>query len=171
MPEAKKCHFKYGCLGGTFDRVHGGHKLLLKVAFKLSERVLIGITSDDLARRGKEIPDLIYPFEKRAGDVRDYLHSLGVIDDRIDIRELSKATQYADEIPELEFIVLSPETYGKLLEINDIRRENDIEELIAIAIPYHRDESGKIVSSQTFRKLELQLQRQIKMKNDDAELS
>lgn len=171
MPKAKKCHFKYGCLGGTFDRVHGGHKLLLEVAFKLSERVLIGITSDELARRGKEIPDLIYPFDKRASDVREFLHSLGVTDDRIDIRELSKATQYADEIPGLEVIVLSPETYGKLLEINDIRRENDIKELIAIAIPYYRDESGKIVSSQTFRKLELQLKKQIKMKNDDAELS
>lgn len=171
MPKAKNCHFKYGCLGGTFDRLHGGHKLLLEVAFRLSEKVLIGITSDKLARRGKEVPELIYPFDKRASDVRDYLHSLGVADDRIDIRELSKATQYADDYPELEVIVLSPETYGKLLEINDIRRENDIKELIAIAIPYYRDESGKIVSSKTFRELELQLKRQIKMKNDDAELS
>ena len=170
MPKTKNCHFKYGCLGGTFDRLHGGHKLLLKVAFQLSEKVLIGITSDKLARRGKEFPELIYPFTKRAEDVKEYLHSLGVSDDRIDIRELSFATQYADEIPELEVIVLSPETYGKLLEINDIRRDKDITELIAIAIPYFRDESGRIVSSKTFRELELQLEKQIKMKNDDAEL-
>lgn len=171
MPKAKKCHFKYGCLGGTFDRLHGGHKLLLEIAFKLSEKVLIGITSDKLARRGKKIPELIYPFDQRVIDVKKYLHSMGVTDERIDIRELSKATQYADEILELEVIVLSPETYGKLLEINNLRRENDITELIAIAIPYYRDESGKIVSSQTFRELELQLEKQIKMKNDDAKLA
>ena len=171
MINGKKCNFNFGCLGGTFDRMHGGHKLLLDIAFKLSQRVLIGITSDELARRGKKIPDLIYPYERRKSDVLDYLHNKGISDERIDIRELSRATQYADEIPELEFIVLSPETYGRLLDINDIRREAGLEELIAIAIPYFRDESGKIVSSQTFRELELQLQKQKKMKDDDARIS
>jgi phosphopantetheine adenylyltransferase len=93
-----------------------------------------------------------------------------VTDDRIEIKPLSRATQYADEIPELEVIVLSPETYGRLLEINDIRREKDLEELIAIAIPYHRDEEGKIVSSKTFRELEHQLEQQKRRKDEDASL-
>jgi phosphopantetheine adenylyltransferase len=132
--------------------------------------VLIGITTDNLAKNGKEIPELIWNFKKRAKDVTDYLLTLGVSDDRIDIRPLSRATQYADEIPEIGVIVLSPETYGKLLEINDIRRKNDLDELIAIAIPYHRDESGKIVSSKTFRELELKLEQQKKQKDDDASL-
>lgn len=162
--------FEYGCLGGTFDRLHGGHKLLLEVAFKLAKKVLIGITTDNLAKNGKEIPELIWNFKKRAKDVTDYLYTLGVSDVRIDIKPLSRATQYADEIPEIGVIVLSPETYGKLLEINDIRRKNDLEELIAIAIPYHRDESGKIVSSKTFRELELKLEQQKKQKDDDASL-
>ncbi|MFW9923948.1 MAG: hypothetical protein ACFFDW_11745 [Candidatus Thorarchaeota archaeon] len=104
-------------------------------------------------------------------DVLEYLESIGVEKSRIEIKELTFASQYADEIPDLEVIVLSPETYGKLLEINEVRRNRELNELIAIAIPYYRDESGKIVSSQTFRELELQLQRQIKMKNDDAEIS
>ncbi len=162
--------FEYGCLGGTFDRLHGGHKLLLKVAFKLAKKVLIGITTDDLAKNGKEIPELIWNFKKRAKDVTDYLHILGVSDNRIDIRPLSRATQYADEMPEIGVIVLSPETYGRLLEINEIRRKNDLEELIAIAIPYYRDENGKIVSSKTFRELELKLEQQKKQKDDDASL-
>ncbi|MCK5184981.1 MAG: pantetheine-phosphate adenylyltransferase [Candidatus Heimdallarchaeota archaeon] len=162
--------FEYGCLGGTFDRLHGGHKLLLEVAFKLAKKVLIGITTDNLAKNGKEIPELIWNFKKRAKDVTDFLHSLGVSDDRIDIKPLSRATQYADEIPEIGVIVLSPETYGRLLEINDVRRKNGLEELIAIAIPYHRDESGKIVSSKTFRELEVKLKQQKKQKDDDASL-
>jgi pantetheine-phosphate adenylyltransferase len=163
-------HFEYGCLGGTFDRIHGGHKLLLDTAFKLAKKVLIGVTTDRLARKGKKIPELIWPYEKRVSDVKKYLQKQGVTEDRIDIRPLTRAKQYADELPELEFIVLSPETYGKLLEINEIRRKSNLQELIAIAIPYFRDEDGKIVSSQTFRELELRLQEQIKMKNDDAEL-
>ena len=162
--------FEYGCLGGTFDRLHGGHKLLLEVAFKLAKKVLIGITTDNLAKNGKEIPELIWNFKKRAKDVNDFLHSLGVSDDRIDIKPLSRATQYADEIPEIGVIVLSPETYGRLLEINDIRRKNNLDELIAIAIPYHRDENGRIVSSKTFRELEVKLEQQKKRKDDDASL-
>ena len=168
MTESYKCSFEYGCLGGTFDRLHGGHRLLLDVAFKLIRNVLIGITTDELARRGKEIPKLIYDYEKRAADVGNYLLEKGISENRIQIKPLSRATQYADVIPEMETIVLSPETYGRLLEINDIRRDKGLEELIAIAIPYFRDDNGKIVSSQVFRELELQLQQQIKRKNDDA---
>ncbi|NHJ84160.1 MAG: pantetheine-phosphate adenylyltransferase [Asgard group archaeon] len=171
MTESNDYQFKYGCLGGTFDRLHGGHKLLLRVATKLIHKILIGITTDELAKRGKKIPDLIWPYDHRKNDVLEYLHSLGVSDDRIEIEPLSRATQYADEIPELEVIVLSPETYGRLLDINDIRREKELEELIAIAIPYFRDQNGKIVSSQTFRELELRLKDQIKQKDDDAILS
>ncbi len=170
MSKNRKYQFEYGCLGGTFDRLHGGHKLLLEVAFKLTRRVLIGITTDKLAKNGKEIPELIWEYQKRSLDVVDFLHSLGVTDDRIEIKPLSRATQYADEIPELEVIVLSPETYGRLLEINDIRREKDLKELIAIAIPYHRDEDGRIVSSKTFRELELKLEQQKRKKDEDASL-
>jgi len=168
LTESYKCSFEHGCLGGTFDRLHGGHRLLLDVAFKLIQNVLIGITTDELARRGKEIPKLIYNYEKRAADVKNYLLEKGISENRIQIKPLSRATQYADEIPEMGTIVLSPETYGRLLEINDIRRDKGLEELIAIAIPYFRDDNGKIVSSQVFRELELQLQQQIKRKNDDA---
>ncbi|MHA1773956.1 MAG: pantetheine-phosphate adenylyltransferase [Candidatus Heimdallarchaeota archaeon] len=162
--------FDYACLGGTFDRIHGGHKLLLQTALKLAKRVLIGVTTDELARRGKKLPELIYSYEKRVQDVIDFLQSIGVTEDRYDIRPLSRATQYADEYPEIKAIVISPETYGRVLDINDIRREKGLEELIAIAIPYYRDENGRIVSSQTFRELELRLQEQIKSKDDDATL-
>ncbi|MHA1738983.1 MAG: pantetheine-phosphate adenylyltransferase [Candidatus Heimdallarchaeota archaeon] len=170
MTESKNCSYKHGCLGGTFDRLHSGHKLLLDTAFTLIQNVLIGITTDELARRGKEIPKLIYDYEKRAEDVRTYLLNKGITEDRIHIKPLSRATQYADELPELEVIVLSPETYGRLLDINDIRRDRDLKELIAIAIPYYRNDNGKIVSSKLFRELELQLQQQIKRKDDDATL-
>ena len=170
MTETGKYQFKYGCIGGTFDRLHEGHKLLISVAFKLIKKVLIGITTDSFAKKGKKIPELIWMYEKRAKDVCDYLESKGINKNRYEIKPLIKATQFADEIPELEVIVLSPETYGKLLEINDIRRKKGLEELIAIAIPYSRDENGKIISSQTFRELELKLKQQIKMKDDDAKL-
>lgn len=48
--------FELVAMGGTFDIIHRGHKKLLSKAFEVSERVIIGLTSDELAeRKGKKI--------------------------------------------------------------------------------------------------------------------
>ncbi len=38
--------FRHVVLGGTFDRFHAGHEALLATAFRVGERVSVGITSD-----------------------------------------------------------------------------------------------------------------------------
>ena len=38
--------FRHAVLGGTFDRFHAGHEALLATAFRVGERVSVGITSD-----------------------------------------------------------------------------------------------------------------------------
>lgn len=35
--------YKRVCLGGTFDRLHGGHKLLLTHAVSLGEALIVGV--------------------------------------------------------------------------------------------------------------------------------
>ena len=50
-------------LGGTFDIFHIGHIALLNKGFSISKKVIIGLTSDELAlRNGK---DLENKFEDR----------------------------------------------------------------------------------------------------------
>lgn len=39
----RRKHYKKACLGGTFDRIHGGHKLLLTHAVSISEELVIGV--------------------------------------------------------------------------------------------------------------------------------
>mgnify|MGYP003326494102 CR=1 FL=1 len=49
---------QYGviALGGTFDIIHVGHLTLIKKAASISERVIIGLTSDSLAaKNGKNL--------------------------------------------------------------------------------------------------------------------
>jgi len=49
--------------GGTFDIIHRGHLTLLSDAFAISEKVIIGLTSDELAEKKGKLPTNKY--EKR----------------------------------------------------------------------------------------------------------
>lgn len=59
-------------VGGTFDRLHCGHKELLKTAFKTGEKVIIGITDAEMTL-SKQMSKIILPFEKRKEDVINFL--------------------------------------------------------------------------------------------------
>ena len=48
--------FDLVAMGGTFDVIHKGHITLLSEAFSISTKVIIGLTSDDMAlTKGKNL--------------------------------------------------------------------------------------------------------------------
>jgi len=65
----KNC--RKGAVGGTFSLLHRGHRLLLSYAALNSERLLIGVTSDEYAQSRKTHP--VEPFELRALSVLLYV--------------------------------------------------------------------------------------------------
>ena len=55
--------FDLVAMGGTFDVIHSGHMALLNKAFSLSSKVIIGLSSDQLAtKKGK---NLVNDYSKR----------------------------------------------------------------------------------------------------------
>ena len=47
--------FSLIAMGGTFDIIHRGHLTLLTTAFEISDKVIIGLTSDEFVQK-KEKP-------------------------------------------------------------------------------------------------------------------
>lgn len=63
-------------VGGTFDRIHLGHKILLTVtAFCASKSVTVGVTDDSLLTK-KYLTDLVAPTTQRINDVTEFLTSI-----------------------------------------------------------------------------------------------
>ncbi|KAI1823233.1 cytidylyltransferase [Xylaria intraflava] len=84
-PPTKTETYPVVCLGGTFDHLHPGHKLLLTAAailLKVPEkpaatpaRFIIGVTGDELLKR-KKYAELVQPWDVRVRNVIVFLASV-----------------------------------------------------------------------------------------------
>ncbi len=73
MGPSQRLQFKAVAVGGTFDRLHAGHRLLLATtALVASERVYIGVTADALLA-SKKARELLQSYEQREAAAREYV--------------------------------------------------------------------------------------------------
>eukprot|EP00761_Pharyngomonas_kirbyi_P001347 gb/GECH01001351.1/.p1 GENE.gb/GECH01001351.1/~~gb/GECH01001351.1/.p1 ORF type:complete len:340 (+),score=75.60 gb/GECH01001351.1/:1-1020(+) len=146
--------YKRGALGGTFDHMHIGHKLLLtQAALAIQEELVIGITSGELLKN-KSFASVLFPFEKRRDDVTAFLH---LIRPGIEIRpvEIHDPAGPTVEETDLQVLVLSQETESGLESINKKREEKGMPPMAKVVVPCIGVMQRKI-SSTDLRKLEQQ---------------
>lgn len=108
-------------LGGTFDRLHIGHKLMLTEAvLRARKSVLVGVTNDKLIQR-KLLCELILPVDTRINDVRNFLMS---IDNTLhyDVIVLQDAFGPTKSDPNIDMLVVSTETLQGGINVNEIRK-------------------------------------------------
>ena len=64
--------FRLTALGGTFDIIHIGHLILIEKAISISEKIIIGLTSDSfIMKNGKIITN---KFEQRFETLEKIIH-------------------------------------------------------------------------------------------------
>ncbi|MBS7628213.1 pantetheine-phosphate adenylyltransferase, partial [Candidatus Bathyarchaeota archaeon] len=112
--------FRVVALGGTFDCFHKGHEAMILKALAIGEKVIIGLTSDEFAKRlGKPHP--IKGFEERKIVLEEFLRSLGA-HSRVEILPLNDPYGIAATSQEIEALIVSEETEQRGLELNELRK-------------------------------------------------
>ena len=133
------------CIGGTFNRLHAGHRLLITTAFQSGDRVVVGVSSDALVRRLRgEGAKAVRPYAAREADVRRLLAPFG--EDRYEILSLDDPFIPAHR-PDFDAIVVSPDTLERAEEINALRDLHGMEMMKVIQIPFVEAFDGKRISS------------------------
>ncbi|XP_020641230.3 bifunctional coenzyme A synthase [Pogona vitticeps] len=142
-------------VGGTFDRLHNGHKLLLSVSCMLAEnRLLVGVSDKDLLEN-KLLKELILPYEQRVAELSEFLVDIKP-SLRYEIVPLFDFFGPSITDSDLKCIVVSEETLKGGLAVNKRRMENGLAELaihtVQLAIdPLHAKNEEEKVSSSSLR--------------------
>jgi pantetheine-phosphate adenylyltransferase len=146
-------------LGGTFDYIHKGHRKLFSKAFELGENVLIGVTTDEFVIELGKIVD--NGFKIRVEHLRDYLdESFDEKDFQIvPLKEFFGVQIFAYDV---EAIVISPETLGRVEEFNKEREKMGFKELHTIVVEIVLANDGKKISSSRIRSGEIDQEGHVK---------
>lgn len=116
------------CLGGTFDRIHNGHKILLTNAIlRCKKKLTVGVTDESMTK-SKKLTDLIQDTEARVRDVVQFLHEVRGPGDNF-VTPISDPFGPAITDETLECIVGSDETKRGCEKINEIREERGFKKL------------------------------------------
>ena len=124
---------KFGTVlvGGTFDEFHKGHRALIMKAFEVGERVMIGLSSDQLARELRKNHE-IATYEERLSELRNFLRRQRVFD-RAKIVPLDTPFGITLSTTIAEALVLSKETEPVGITINGKREASGLK-LLALEI-------------------------------------
>ncbi|XP_012256284.2 bifunctional coenzyme A synthase [Athalia rosae] len=147
--------YKNVVLGGTFDRLHNGHKILLSNAvLRCSHKLTVGVTDTNMLL-SKKLWELIEPTEKRMKVLREFLEDVdpSLVYDIVSINDLYGPTK---DDPTFEMIVVSEETIRGSDKINELRIQKglsklDVDVIDLEADPYYQEHEETKISSSNYR--------------------
>ena len=144
--------FDLVAMGGTFDVVHSGHMALLNKAFSISSKVIIGLSSDQLAtKKGK---NLVNDYPKRLS-VLKYAIEKNFPNSSYEISKLENDFGPAVIEGSVKALVVSEETSNKVLLLNELRAERNLSPVKAVVVPMVLAKDGKAISTTRIKNSEI----------------
>ena len=144
--------FRLTALGGTFDIIHIGHLILIEKAISISEKIIIGLTSDSfITKNGKKITN---NFEQRFENLEKIIHEkfpgysfeIAKLDD-----DFGPAVIEGD----VDALVVSDETRKKGDILNALRKERNLKPVELVIVPMKMASDGNRISSTRIRNSEI----------------
>ena len=144
--------FDLVAMGGTFDVIHRGHMALLNKAFSLSSKVIIGLSSDQLAtKKGK---NLVNDYSKRLSLLKSTIEK-NYPNPSYQISKLENDFGPAVIEGSVKALVVSEETSNKGLLLNELRAERNLPPVKIVIVPMVLAEDGKAISTSRIKNSEI----------------
>ena len=144
--------FNITALGGTFDIIHVGHIELIQKAVSISDKIIIGLTSD--AFISKNDKKIINNFEQRSENLEKIIHEK-FPDCSFEIAKLDDDFGPAVIQGDVDALVVSEETSKKGDILNALRKERKLNPVEIIIIPMKMASDGNRISSTRIRNSEI----------------
>jgi len=144
--------FKLVALGGTFDIIHKGHLELLRNGFSISSKVIIGLTSDELARKKGKKPN--HDYSTRYTTLENTIKE-NFPNSKYEISKLDNDFGPAVLEKEVEALVVSEETSSKGTELNKLRSQRNSPPVELIVVPMALAKDGTRISTTRIKRSEI----------------
>ncbi len=141
-------------MGGTFDIIHKGHLALLSSAFEISDKVIIGLTSNELAAKKGKTPNNDYKkrFENLTSSIskefQNHSFQISKLDDDFGPAVLEK---------EVEALVVSGETSNQGNILNELRKKKKLPPVQIITVSMILAKDGKRISTTRIKNSEIDM--------------
>ncbi|SVC05582.1 uncharacterized protein METZ01_LOCUS258436 [marine metagenome] len=144
--------FDLVAMGGTFDAIHSGHMALLNKAFSISSKVIIGLSSDQLAtKKGK---NLVNDYSKRLSLLKSVIEK-NFPNSSYEVSKLENDFGPAVIEGSVKALVVSEETSNKGLVLNELRAERNLPPVKIVLVPMVLAKDGKAISTTRIRNSEI----------------
>ena len=138
--------------GGTFDIIHRGHLTLLSTAFSISDKVIIGLTSDELAEKKGKLT--INQYEKRLENLTtviskefpNAIFQINKLDNDLGPAVLEKG---------VEALIVSDEKSNQGPVLNQLRAEKKLPPVKIITVPMFLAKDGTRISTTRIKNSEI----------------
>ena len=147
--------FSLVATGGTFDIIHKGHQTLLCSAFEKSKKVIIGLTSDELAKNRGKSP--VNNYQSRLENLTNLIHKEFPNSD-FQISKLDNDFGPAVLEEGVEALIVSEETSFQGIKLNELRIQKNLPPVEIVVVPMYLAKDGIRISTTRIKNSEIDLE-------------
>lgn len=145
--------YKLVVVGGTFDGIHRGHEAILRRAFEVGEKVVIGLTTDAYVKKFKKLK--ISGYAEREKKLKAWLREQGWLE-RTEVVSIDDPFEPAASMPITNAALLvTLENKDRGEEINRRRRQRNLTPFALIEIPLVLAQDSTPISATRIRNGEI----------------